>query len=92
MSFTSSTTGITHSARPKAVAYCGRLSGVKPKAAAKTGTWQTRVEAAKETRPATISSVFGKAALIPVYPDYSAELKQNVIVRATKEPRAKDRI
>ena len=41
---------------------------------------------------ATISSVFGKAALIPVYPDYSAELKQNVIVRATKEPRAKDRI
>ena len=34
---------------------------------------------------AIISRVFGKAAMIPVYPDYSADYKQNVIVRATKE-------
>ena len=36
---------------------------------------------------ATISRVFGKAAMIPVYPDYSADYKQNVIVRAVKEAR-----
>lgn len=34
-----------------------------------------------------ISRVFGKAAMIPVYPDYDAGFKQNVIVRAVKVPR-----
>ena len=33
---------------------------------------------------AIISRVFGQAAMIPVYPDYSADYKQNVIVRAVK--------
>ena len=32
-----------------------------------------------------ISRVFGKAAMIPVYPDYDADKSQNVIIRAEKQ-------